>query len=853
MARDHDRNARYGQRQSGGGSGARSSSGPRFSGQTPANSGSADKCQPPYHFVPVEPDLAVLNEPLFHDEQHTGDKFWTGELHCELTALTPLLAGNYQFDCEHLSGNLQAEFQRLLAKYRVPGSPAPEKKVLEPLRLRETINGAPQPVVISGAALKGAIRNPLQALLAAPMERVKERTFSFRPNLGDSLRMRPAMVHSRRIENGRLVELQIEFATGGCDDIVYVRPDAEPALRKILAGAAFGYTEAAADLENLPIEAPRANVDDEVKGVSIDPAKRYAKKLRRGEPTDRADLREYFLLRYRGGLDGQGTFAESFDGKPPYRWALVKLPSKKSTLVSVPRPVLDLYSDTLQHISDGETGHLRAHPQHALDRNAVEANIRVMRNNCPQPGDMLYVEEIGGKIVGIGHHFRHRRLYRDSIHLSGDRSQTPQDRLRAVLCPGELECASQANGPHEGAPQQLTGARGLFGYVASDNYEKNPNQPLTFSVGKKGTDFEQLAGRISINWAVEQPREDGKERFLHEKDSQCLVPLRPLGEPKASAVETYLQQDPDKLATRNDHGTLCTYGDTLDDVSAGKLNGRKFYLHQPEAADPAKQRYELRPGSPDWSQTDGKGNTTYHIVGDQAMLARFVSSPGTRFRFSVRFRDLRAWELGALLLTLTADRPLIEHLIDKLGLKETPPKRLRTWLDRATGWESKAPRDPLLALKLGHGRPLGLGSVRVAVKEIRTLCVAEAMLPTAADHADETTVNEIRHQAVAALADQLRQQFPSTEQQARWAEQILLPWLQVHRYAGRPRYDYPRDTARKTNRQPTKTPPEPETIFNWHTNQRKYHAAGRKQAKPGGHHLEPGGLTSLDELDKLES
>ncbi|NLF73162.1 MAG: hypothetical protein GX575_29350 [Candidatus Anammoximicrobium sp.] len=46
-------------------------------------------------------------------------------------------------------------------------------------------------------------------------------------------------------------------------------------------------------------------------------------------------------------------------------------------------------------------------------------------------------------------------------------------------------------------------ARGLFGYVAQQatGYEV-PDQPLTFGIGGTGSDFKQLAGRVSVNCAL---------------------------------------------------------------------------------------------------------------------------------------------------------------------------------------------------------------------------------------------------------------------------------------------------------------------------------------------------------------
>lgn len=392
-------------------------------------------------------------------------------------------------------------------------------------------------------------------------------------------------------------------------------------------------------------------------------------------------------------------------------------------------------------------------------------------------------------------------------------------------------------------------ARGLFGYVAQQatGYEV-PDQPLTFGIGGTGSDFKQLAGRVSVNWAVEDgdPRRQG--RFLNEGPSACLVPLRPLSSPKPSAVETYLTQD--KLGQRQDRGTLCTYGDTLVDQAAGDLNGRKFYLHQPDAAH-ARECYELTgPGQADWWLGEA-ANRKLAVLSEQAGIARFVSTPGTEFKFTLRFRDLRTWELGALWLALAADQPLIEHFVENLGLDRSRTPKLIAWLKRVASWKPDDDQRPLLALKVGHGRPLGLGSVRVRVKAMCRLQFDEELRPAMSSQNGSAELDQQRRSAVAALAQRIAQSF-TDRQRADWVEQVFVPWLQVHRYAGRKSFDYPRDIARKVNGDSVNSErPGAKTIYNYHTNQRKRHAAGRKLPEAGTARSSgaSGGLKSLEDLD----
>jgi hypothetical protein len=96
-------------------------------------------------------------------------------------------------------------------------------------------------------------------------------------------------------------------------------------------------------------------------------------------------------------------------------------------------------------------------------------------------------------------------------------------------------------------------------------------------------------------------------------------------------------------------------------------------------------------------------------------------------------------------------------------------------------------------------------------------------------------VRDVCRQSIQALAQKLKASLPS-DKLPNWAEQVLVPWLQVHRYAGRTRFDYPRGNNG--------------LIYEYHTNQRRQHARGRKLAKRNPRFTPPvSGLISLDQLD----
>jgi CRISPR-associated protein (TIGR03986 family) len=494
----------------------------------------------------------------------------------------------------------------------------------------------------------------------------------------------------------------------------------------------------------------------------------------------------------------------------------------------------------LDHLGNGATGHMLSHPHKRvkLKRNAEETledrvtcTISLAVNHLPKPGDLIFEERVGNQVF-IGNHFRFRRPYRDTVQTSKTYGDSARHHIRRTILPFEAETKPRPGGRYAAMLGQLTAGRNVFGFVGAKPCDaRQPNDALTFGIGH-AKDFQQLAGRIAINWAIEQGDLHRDDRFLNQQDQECFVALRPLGQPKPSAVESYLTQNKAQLANRRDLGTLCTYGDTSDDDSAGDLRGRKFYLHQPDAAeavdpnDPSRTMFEVTgPRKPDW-QIGDKGRT---ITSDKAMLARFISAPGTTFKFTIRFRDLRTWELGALFLTLTADEGPLREFLGYLD-PDKQLARLHNWLGSAR--QKVQAKQPLLALKLGHGRPLGLGSVRIDVKEIRRLSVAEDGWPRLEDH----KVSEVRATALKALADKLQSQLG--DRLTLWSDGVFLPWLQVHRYAGRKPFDYQRKNGK---------------IFSFHTDLRRQHAEQRK--KPVGdspHRPRPGGLKSLDELDEID-
>jgi len=828
----------------------------------------------PYHFVPVVPDLALTDSPVLHEVQRADGDFWSGELRCTLTALTPLAVGHYQICFDKLSRHaksLAESLKRLLNKRattvrnRRNANPnqriADDKTIFEPLVLSSS-NGddasAPGPLLIHGAAIKGMIRHSLAALLSAPMERVTERTFSYRPHLANAENVRCALV--RKICPAQSI-LQVEYAGTPATPwseheksphkgIIFVEESAKGILEQWLV--TNGFPHAARGLENLPSRAPLAEIKGVIDGVEIHEERRRSvvvRKLRRS-PGGRAELSTYALIRSLAGIDGEGNFGRAHGGSAGYRWVLVPLESKES---KIDWTLVEQYRKTIRHLADKDRGHLAGHPC-PPERHSLACRCEKLF----RPGDLIFVErDESGNPISVGHHFRYRWGYRDSVRhrrwlvaasIGEDTLRNPlrplpveqlADKISKAPDVGEMPKSSQCTPPHG-----LSAARDLFGYVGADNY--SDAAPLTHGIG--GGDFSTLAGRIAINAAIEQDAgriainaaieqdadRPAEERFVNgDAEKQYFVPLKPLGAPKPSAVEHYLTQEDELLSRRKDRGILCTYGDTADDQSAGELRGRKFYLHQPHAATDASC-YELAVEGSMSDRMSGE-DVANALLSNQAGVARFVSRPGTQFRFTIRFRDLRAWELGALLFVLTADAESVHTLAESLELPED--HSARTWLRQWERWVTE--ESPLLALKLGHGRPLGLGSVHITVDSLNRLRFNEEMIP-ASDPCVGTQLRTLRCRLIDALGEHIRMSLG--DRANRWAEQILKPWLQVHRYVARRAYDYPR--GKRGDQAGGK-------IYEYHTELRRLHSRGRKQFAPQGPR-EAVGLKTLDELDNEE-
>ncbi len=693
----------------------------------------------PYHFVPVKADLTIRNKPVDHLRIDRSRK--SGEMLMSLRTLTPTICGHYQFKFSDLPQNVQNE----LNDPKI-GTFVANKHILEPLVLPTTENPSRGRVAIPGTSLKGMIRQAVSSLLSSPMERVQEKKFSFRPNLSpqNTDQIIPAIITDINQDG------MVTVGWGRMNDFIFCKKECRDVFaRESLSTRITGKT---------------------INGVAINRAA-HCNKLGVANG-GAAEFRSALIGKYHYGIDGSGYFAGAFRNSPPnavYKWGIIDNFNERNTLV-LPTNLLKQFVRTMEYFYDRKEGHLVNHPKSPEGDDFVEA-MKKLRNQGIRKGVVVFLElpagqsepnRNGSNILSMGFHFRYRWLYRDSILRK-------QGKLRAEIFDSEKEELNDS-----GLTVETNATRTFFGFT--DEKKKK-----------------SLAGRISVNMALEQNflRPDD-QRFVIKNNKTFLV-LRPLGSPKPSAVETYLTQE--NIEKREDCGNLCTYGEFIEDKAAGDLNGRKGYLHQPTANANIDQ-FLLPPSDENY-------------LSEQSTIANLVSRANTEFRFKLRFANLEDWEIGILLFATSPEAKDVTAIFEgmNLGKGVTLPSELKKLIARE---ESGDKNLPLFAQKIGHGRPLGLGSIKIDIDAINTWDFSKNSPELVKDRGS-------REQYLKALGSFVSE---TLKERARdWLKLIVLQWLKIRRFRDRVSYTYPTLTGKDGK----------ETIFNFHSDIRKNHSQMRKK------------------------
>lgn len=474
----------------------------------------------PYGFVPL-PNEMTSAPPVWHDGTSSAGRL-SGEIRFELETLTPLLVGWERRQAGQDGGEV----------WPVPlvldgvGELTTNKSVLCPLR-------APwgkRPVIIPGDSLKGLLRHELGALLGAPMERVAERSYSYRPN-------------SKFAEGAQLIPRLARVPTDGVE-------------MKSLDSVANRKVRVPTRLELLP-----ANLKFDSPRLQCRPTSNY---YRFDDGNGAA---------YRGG---QGA-GERLNSKRNLHKTVTANPSKPTEIADVPVSVQDGYLATLRHLVDDEHGHFsERHPDASTIGQAAQSRILEAASNVVfQPGDLIWVEwdTRDKRIVSLGWHYYYRWAYTDSVHRSGGGCE------RRGLFPLEAERTHD----DEGAPSELSPIRRLFGYTGDNEGSKD--------IGEG--DHSQLMGRVSVNAGLEVV-EDGDtddKRFLPPTFLKELGMPRPSAVEHYLKQPHHPNSRPSDKATLVTYGDAAGY-DTPGEIAGRKfyLDRQDAYTGKPwEDESPANR------------------------------------------------------------------------------------------------------------------------------------------------------------------------------------------------------------------------------------------------------------------------
>jgi hypothetical protein len=162
---------------------------------------------------------------------------------------------------------------------------------------------------------------------------------------------------------------------------------------------------------------------------------------------------------------------------------------------------------------------------------------------------------------------------------------------------------------------------------------------------------------------------------IADRVTTVTVRLAPLGSPRPGAGQFYLQIDDDDPASGEDQLPAAYWGSEHDRPTARPVRGRKFYWH----GDPTQQsppRHVARQGQQNEAMT-----------GERQLVPS-----GMVFKQEITFDNVSPAELGSLLLTL----------LPRLLLPRTEGRQTADY-----------------CLRLGGGKPLGLGSCAVTVTDLR--------------------------------------------------------------------------------------------------------------------------------------
>jgi hypothetical protein len=673
----------------------------------------------------------TLRQPsvLHHGANPDQKELLSGELRCTLTALSPLLVANRAVAVGDLTddlgrglGQLGATFcntLRQLAEQLPQGNKSElgvrqkaldevnnrsrdfseKKKVLFPLQWGSS---ADAPVVLPGESLKGMLAHVLASLCGAPLAGVDEAAFSYRPNATlppteDALRTIPIA--------GRVIATM----TAGClalkvEPIVDLG-DIEWVLRSKLPRSTDGITYSPGD--SIPARTSFCGKDRQrIKG-------RWKWMDNHvGTATTPARCR---LLQVRYGLNNGAVKAVD------HPQALIPERLFVGGNLVVPEPVVRQFLTSREHVGT----------RHPLPQQDDLIFLELLLPGQKSYGDACRELRSGAialnkcHVISCGQNYRYRWRYVDSVCQVARGWNTVTGRW-------EPQTRAEFDPWREAGAGRVDALQNMFGYTLPE-LEKVPGdrpQGAPAAAGEGVPLPPALAGRISINAALERVAADSKlaDRFVcgHAKN---LVFLQPLASPKGpSWEEGYVPCNTGtQLATLGNgirvvNGTVAGRPEQrikIQHLATGAF-GRKHYLHHEATLGSAglaggKTHFDLEAFIEAREMIDrgmlrDRISRRLPLVSEQAGIAARVSRPGSEFGMTIRFKDLRPGELGLLILALCPG--LAGPALDKLEDRQRYAEARKVC---ASVRKVVLAQERQFGLRLGHGKPLGMGSVAINI------------------------------------------------------------------------------------------------------------------------------------------
>ncbi|UAA37399.1 hypothetical protein KIH87_11805 [Paraneptunicella aestuarii] len=687
----------------------------------------------PYHHIPQVVQNGKLNTVYVNTVGHHTyfEDTFSGTLNCTITCLTPGHFGNYQVPLSQLSslnisGKESLEPLREYIKNTLLNKQSDSKslKKAEQAFEKKTISlpnfiehEEQQLSLIHGSSLMGMLRNNIGALVSAPMQRVAEKTLSYRPNLNvkklEGLQ-RNKGAFAATVEDVRYDQQSNEV----CEIIVNLYRLNDVKFPEEHEGGYRGFNYAGERLRYLDgIDADRAftklfHLANKRKVPLV-----YDEVYLKGNPILNREISSEEISNYQFVIDDQ---------------------------------LIEQFKQTTEHLKDSKHGHIDSHHPHfgntgkkqkGVTLQSVKDGINAQRNLANwAPNDkgrlLIFVEaEIDKQgnpynIVSFGNHYRYRWIYKDSVKLLNN--SNGQGKLRAELALGEEEAFNS-----HALPEQLNIMRNMFGDVAQ--LEQIDNSETSSS------SFSKLAGKVSVNHAVEWLGEQNKRRSISDIGLCWAMPRT--GTPKANAEHNLIQDE--------DSPEMNTWGWVNGDEDS-QLAGRKFYRHQKHPVS-----YQVNPE---------KLQLSKNLSEVYSPTLAYVSPNETQYRSNIRFKGLSRVELGMLLISVQPD------LLLKPEISVVLPENVKQYIEtvRANSVEGK----PVFANKLGYGKPMGLGSVVFNIDRHDLIIIPKK---TDSRPFEALGSDDDLSKVIVAAIEYMHRHMLDSKGGSCWGD-VLLPWLILHNF-----------------------------------------------------------------------